>query len=112
MGANRILATPEAYPVAFLEVIRNGAGVLYLSDLPWQGPSAAKRFRLLLALLRSLPGHELHAQASSRWSVQVTTLALTITRAGRLDSISSIGVPLIEAALRRVGVSPPAVNPG
>jgi hypothetical protein len=79
MGANRTAASPEAYPAAFLAAVRSGSSVLYADDLPWSILSSAKRFRLLLALLRSLPDHPLHTQAKRRWKVEPSPQALVIS---------------------------------
>lgn len=78
MGKNKIEATPEAYPTAFLSAIRNGGAILYTADLPWSALSAQKRFRLLLRLLRSLPDHELHQKALPRWHVTAHSAALEV----------------------------------
>lgn len=110
MGANRTMATPEAYPAAYLAAIRNGAGVLYAADIPWTTGSAAKRFRLLLALLRSLPHHELHSIAKRRWHVSATSRALVLRVDEPAYQSASVAAPLISMALG-IGVNPNGTTP-
>lgn len=105
MGQNRTLPSPEAYPSAFLSVIANGAGVLYVEDLPWTTISAAKRFRLLLALLKSLPQHPLHQMAMRRWSVHYSSRALECTATMGKGAIPSLTGALIDRALH-IGENP------
>lgn len=78
MGRNRSLASPEAYPVGWLQAIRNGSGLFLAEDLPWAPISAGKRFRLLLALLKSMPAHPLHGMALRRWHLAPSGRALEV----------------------------------
>lgn len=112
MGANRTLATPEAYPAAFLAAIRNGGAVIYAHDLLWTTGSAAKRFRLCVALLRSLPHHALHEAAKARWHVEAspTTRALVIRVEQPVYSVASVAAPIITRALT-IGVNPNGTPP-
>lgn len=107
MGQNRTLPTPEAYPIAFHVIVREGGGVLYLRDVPWTRASTVKRFRLFINLLRRLKAHPLHTWAQRRWSVEATAQALLITSgsptrdsdAGR----QTLGMALIERAISGPG---------
>lgn len=99
MGANRKMAQPESYPGAFLTAVRAGAGVMLAEDLPWTTISSAKRFRLLLALLKSKPGHELHQQAMKRWSVSAESRALVVSAADSAELAPRMGAAIIERAL-------------
>lgn len=101
MGANNPLATPEAYPVAFLSAIRDGAGVIYAADLPWSPISSAKRFRICLALIRRLPGHPLYDQARRRWAVQTSATALVVSVVQSAKGEQSLTAHLIGRALGR-----------
>lgn len=83
MGQNRTLATPEAYPAAFLRAVEDGGAVLLAGDLPWTPTSSAKRFRLLLALLRTLPNHPLYRSAQARWHVEFPPRGLIVRRLDR-----------------------------
>jgi len=105
MGANRTMVSPEAYPAAFLAAVRNGGGVFYAADLPWTTGSAAKRFRLLLALLRGLAKHDLHPNATPRWHVEASPRALVVRVQEQAYHPAAIARPLIEAALT-IGVNP------
>lgn len=110
MGANRTLASPEAYPAAFLSAVRNGGAVIYAIDMPWTTGSAAKRFRLFIALLRTLHHHDLHAQASQRWHVEAKPSSLVIRIAQATYHPASMAVPIIGAALA-IGVNPNGTAP-
>lgn len=102
MGNNRTLASPEAYPAAFLDAIRSGSGIMYARDLPWMPVSAAKRFRLCLKVCRQYPGHPLQAQAKHRWRVEVTPAALVVTiHNTHKGETASITPALIDSALSR-----------
>lgn len=105
MGANRPLATPEAYPSAFLSAVRDGGAVLYTDDLPWTPGSTAKRFRIFIALLRSLPHHELHAAATRVWHVSTSKRAIVLRVTELFTPESSMAAPLISMALK-IGVNP------
>ncbi len=85
MGANRLLPSPESYPVAFLNAIRDGRGVIFAKDLLWTLESSRKRFRLCLALLRrpSNMEHALYLPALERWSVEVAPGALIVRSTSR-----------------------------
>lgn len=104
MGANRTAPTPEAYPIAFLNAVREGHAVLHEGDLPWTAISAAKRFRLFLRLLRTLPSHPLHPGACGRWSVRPISGTLHLSRgpSGKA-TVTRPGAALIAAALSRGG---------
>jgi hypothetical protein len=115
MGRNRKMANPESYPVAFLNVIRDGGGVLYAEDLPWTTISAAKRFRLCLAVIRALPAHPLRGQALKRWHCNPTSRALTLsTGPAKIDTAMNrllVGRalsanPMAEAALEILAEKP------
>lgn len=110
MGGNRKMAFPEAYPAAFIATLKNGAGILYAEDLPWQPISAAKRFRLFLSVVRETPRHPLYPNAIKRWSVRPTNRALEcfITDAGK--EIVSLAGPLIDRALA-IGENPNPIDP-
>lgn len=107
MGANRKLATPEAYPAIFLRAVENKGAVIYAQDLPWTTISAAKRFRLFLALVKGLPQHRLYPGAKLRWSVQATSKALVLTayEPGERALVSARSGELIGAALK-IGENP------
>lgn len=105
MGQNKTMASPEAYPSAFLSIIRDGAGILYVEDLPWTTISAAKRFRLLLALLKKSPHHPLHRNAMQRWSVRYSSKALECTATIGKGTMESLTGALIDRALK-IGVNP------
>lgn len=77
MGGNRTLPAAD-YPHAFHSALAAGGAVLYAADLPWTPISAAKRFRLFLALIRRSPGHPLREQARKRWRVQPGPEALVL----------------------------------
>lgn len=79
MGQNKTLPSPEAYPVVFNRIVKEGGGVLYLDDVPWTEASTVKRFRLFIRLLRGKPTHPLHLSAERRWSISSTPHALLIT---------------------------------
>ena len=108
MGRNRKAASPEAYPSAFLRAVEAGSGVMFAGDLPWTPVSSAKRFRLLLALLKDSPGHPLSGRAKARWSVRATPQGLEVQSTARGTPMlrAELGVALIEAALASGG------NPG
>lgn len=106
MGANRPLPSPEAYPSAFLAAIRSGGGVIYSEDLPWAPISAAKRFRLLLALIKGMAYHPLQVQARQRWSVKATSRALEVSTGKGMGRLAGDGPALIDAALARA-IAPP-----
>jgi hypothetical protein len=99
MGGNRRLPAPEAYPAAFLEAVRLGGGLILAGDLPWTTGSARKRFYLMLDVLRRHPAHELHLQASKRWSVRAGTRALEISCLDQQAPAPSITRDLIRRAL-------------
>lgn len=100
MGNNRALASPEAYPAAFIEAIRAGSGIMYARDLPWQPISAAKRFRLCLKVCRQYEGHPLQERAKHRWRVEVTSQALIVSiHNTHKDEVASLTPSLIESAL-------------
>lgn len=98
MGGNNTLATPEAYPAAFLSIVENGSGVIYAEDSPWTPKSTTKRFRLFIALLRRLPQHRLYAQACLTWRVVTTSKACNFRAAGvKVPSASGV---IVAAGLR------------
>lgn len=99
MGANRKMAQPESYPAAFLAAVRSGAGVILTEDLPWTTISSAKRFRLLLALLKEKKSHPLHLQAMKRWSVQAESRALIVSAADSAELVPRLSAAIIERAL-------------
>lgn len=101
MGGNRKLAQPEGYPPVFLQAIEAGAGVIYAADLPWAPISAVKRFRLCLALLRSLPGHPLHWNAKRRWSVRLSPGGFEVLMTDRGREIPRAHGAIVAAALAR-----------
>ncbi len=106
MGANRPLSSPEAYPSAFLAAIRSGGGVIYAENLPWAPISAAKRFRLLLALIKGMAYHPLQPQARLRWSVKATSRALEVSTGKGMERLAGDAPGLIDAALARAVPSP------
>lgn len=99
MGRNRVAASPEAYPAAFLSAIEHGAGLIYAHDLPWSTTSARKRFYACLSLLRNRPAHWLHDNASKRWSAKANEAALELTMHGADGLPTSVAGPLIDRAL-------------
>ena len=105
MGRNRQPASPEAYPAVFLAAIRNGGGVFYASDLIWTPGSTAKRFRLLLAQLRTLPHHDLYRRAMARWHVESSPRAVVVRLNQPTYQPALMARPLIELALA-IGVNP------
>lgn len=100
MGANRPLASVDAYPQAFFAAIRDGGAVLYAENLPWTPGSAAKKFRFLIRELRDLSIHPLSAQARLQWHLESTSLALVITLVQAKGWKPNASAPLIDAALR------------
>lgn len=110
MGANRRMASPEAYPAAFVAAVRNGGGVIFAEDMPWTTGSAAKRFRLFLAVIRAHPEHALHKAASVRWHVEATPRAMTVRMIQPAYTAVSVAAPLISMALT-IGVNPNGTPP-
>lgn len=110
MGANRKLATPEAYPAAFLAALRNGSAVLYAEDLPWTIGSTAKRFRLFLALLKERPLHDLHQAACHRWAVEQHKTSLVLRCLRPEYRAATLSAPLIQLALA-IGENPNTATP-
>lgn len=102
-GSNRALVSPEAYPSSFLEAIEQGRAILLSENLLWTPISAAKRFRILLALLRrpEWSHHRLAPYAKGRWRVVPSARAVEIVRAQATDAPSRLAPALIESALRR-----------
>lgn len=99
MGQNRRHPNPDLYPIAFLNAIRDGGAVIPAASLPWTMLSAAKRFRLCLAVCRETPSHPLHGQSCNRWSVQATKGALVITCLGKGHDHSLLNASILDRAL-------------
>lgn len=98
MGRNNTLATPEAYPAAFISIVEEGSGVIYTEDSHWAPKSTTKRFRLFIALLRTLPQHRLYAQANLTWHTVTTSKACNFRAAGvKVPSVSGV---VVAASLR------------
>lgn len=95
--SNKPLASPEAYPIAWLNAIRDGGGVFYEGDMPWTPQSSRKRFFLLLQLLRKEPNHPLYRQARQRWYTSVTGAGLEVHIQGKPDA--ELNADLIQRAL-------------
>lgn len=98
MGGNNTLATPEAYPAAFISILEKGSGVIYAENSPWTTKSTTKKFRLFLSLIRASPKHRLYENARVVWHTVTTSKACTF-RAAEVKVPSVSGV-VVAASLR------------